>query len=341
MIMTEKDQVQKINPLIEKHRSNIPGMTFRLPSLGYFYDEGVLAEDVVDGEVVIYPMRLREELAMKSLDSIFQGRAVLDTVRYCVPQILKPEKIISEDIDYILTAIKKMTHGEHITYRMRCIPLEDKLQEAVDGFDDTTEELAKSEMDESSRKEDLQIDEQLEQRLEEFNQMLGDDEKDSDDDSEENVERGLCEFEIPLSHFLENSKPLNPELIEEKLTFDFQNFHIKSKPLTFEDLRIISTLKLKEVEDMDQDDYIDFATDFSNLNITKRILSVDGITDEKTIMEWVESLKLEDRSEILDKMIKGLEWGIDFTYVIECEKCNKTTTTDQSYLNPLYFFLMS
>lgn len=330
------------NPLIEKSRSAMPGTVFRLPSTGVFYeDTDILRDDVVDGEVLIYPMRLREELAMKAVDSIFQGTAVTDTIRYCCPQILQPGRLVSEDVDYLLTAIKKLTHGDFITYKTPCFDEErrKKHEKQIEKeINDDAESLAKKELDDSSRSEEYTIKDE-DDLIKEFNKEVN--EEGGEEPETEEIASGICEFQIPLDHFLNTCKPINPEKATEDMVFEFEKFLIRSKPLTFDDLKTISLMRLEEQEKMTSEEFVDFATNFSNQNLAKRILQVDDISDENIIYEWVESLTLDQRTKLYEKLADGVDWGIDFTYTIKCDKCGKTQETDQSYLNPLYFFLMS
>jgi len=348
--MEDVNTTQQHNPLIEKARSTMPGTTYRLPSRGVFYeDTNILRDDVDNGEVVVYQMRLREELAMKSTDAIFQGTAVTDTIRYCVPQVLDPMRLVSEDVDYLLTVIKKQSHGNTITYRDACFDEErlKKLQkQEQEKYKNAAEEMAKREMDDSSREDDYKINEDetdpeavIQKMYEAEQELNGQDGEESEGMIE--IDNGICEFEIPITHFLNTCKPVNPETVESNMVFEFENFLIRSKPLTFEDIKNISLLRLEDQENMSTGEFVEFATKFSNENISRRLARVDDIEDPEIIYEWVESLSLDQRTKLYDKLSEGMGWGIDFTYTIECPKCGKSKETDQSYLNPLYFFLTS
>jgi len=333
----------KQNPLIAKSRARIPGTVYRLPSLGKFYENtNILNEDVVDGEVLIYSMRLREELLMKALDAIFQGSAVTETISYCVPQINEPEKLVSEDVDYLLTVIKKLTHGNTITYKDICMKLE-----GTEEAEKLAERLAKRELDDSAREDSYKINEDFKERMESGEEFSIDEETAAqvDENSKEvkttEITDGLCEFFIPIDHFIQNCKPINPDNIGEKLTFTYKDFEIQCRPLTFEQFKQLSTLRLKDENLMSNDEFVNHLTDFSNANIAYRVLRVDDVTDPELIYEWIASLSLEERTDIYKEIEKGLDWGIDFEYEVECSKCGLKKKTDQSYLNPLYFFLTS
>lgn len=342
-MQTDNTNQNKIeNPLIAKNKSRIPGIVYRLPSLGKFYENtNILSDEVENGEVTVYPMRLRDELRMKAVDSIFQGTSVTETLSYCVPQVNEPKKLISEDVDYLLTVIKKITHGATISYKDVCFK---KSEDSEDKVSKIAEDLAKKELDDSVREESYRVNDTLKESLESgeaFN--MEEDEITYTEDGQEVVKKeitsDLCEFFIPLDYFIQNCKPLNPDTIQNKLTFMFKDFEVESRPLTFEQFKELSIMRLKDETKMNNDEFVDHITNFSNSNIAFRIKRVDEITDPEMIAEWVESLSLEERKEMFKKLEEGLDWGMNFEYEIECPKCGLKRKTDQSYLNPLYFFL--
>jgi len=340
------------NPLLEKRRRSLPGVTFRMPSRGEIYKPGVLSDDVKDGEVVVYPMRLREELKMKSLDSIFQGSAVSETISYSVPQVLLPEKLCPTDIDYLMTAIKKQTHGEEFTYKDVCMKIEHLVDRTT-----ILEDSVESEFEEMDRP--IRPDDSLDsigEKLKSFDKVGSGDVTDDEDGVEEKQEfdpvldnknnmgenSKFCQFIIPLSHFMNTAKELNPDEYEEKKRLTFRTFGVEIKQINFLDYKEISNLRLKDDPNkMGEEAYYEYINKFSNVNIARRIQSVDNIDDPVLIEEWVDSLSLEERTELFTEISKAFEWGIDFDYTLACETCGKTKDIDMSYINPLYFFLTS
>ncbi len=119
ILKTEKVKSDRINPLLKKIQ-RIPGETFKLPSRGIFYKNGELDEEVNDGEVVIFPMTGYDELLFKSPDALFQGTAIENVIKRCVPAIKKPLELSANDIDFILTCIRKVTYGENISIKFNC-----------------------------------------------------------------------------------------------------------------------------------------------------------------------------------------------------------------------------
>lgn len=125
--MSESQEIQSAdvpevpeNPLLVKLKKRVPGETFRLPSRGLFYTNGELDPEVDNGEVVVYPMNSTDELKMRNQDMLFQGTAITETIARCVPQILKPGKLIASDIDYLLTCLRKVSYGPLLPLKHKC-----------------------------------------------------------------------------------------------------------------------------------------------------------------------------------------------------------------------------
>lgn len=112
---------QRVNPLLRRIR--LPGESFTLPSRGLLYEPGnVLAHDVRDGELHVYPMTGIDELTMKSADKLFSGDAVREVFQRCIPQILVPGQLFAKDVDFLLTALRKVSYGPtiEVTYTHTC-----------------------------------------------------------------------------------------------------------------------------------------------------------------------------------------------------------------------------
>ena len=118
-VKEQLDQIKKENPLL-KRKNKFPGETFRLPSKGLLYYNGELDDEVKDGEVTIYPMTTLDEIYMKTPDMLFQGTAIDVVFKRCIPQIKKPLDLFSNDVDFLLTALRKVSYGNHILINHVC-----------------------------------------------------------------------------------------------------------------------------------------------------------------------------------------------------------------------------
>ena len=108
------------NPLMNNIK--LPGEIVRLPSLGLFYDNGELDENVQNGEVQVYPMSAFDEIAMRNIDHIINGTSITEVFSRCIPQILKPAELFGKDVDQLLLILRKITYGPNIevTYKHTC-----------------------------------------------------------------------------------------------------------------------------------------------------------------------------------------------------------------------------
>jgi len=103
------------NPLLAKVK--LPGRIFQLPSKGIFYDDGVLANHVKDAEIEVHPLSALAEMKLRSPDLIFSGRALREICLECIPDIIKPEALISKDVDAIFCFLKIVTYGSEMTIK--------------------------------------------------------------------------------------------------------------------------------------------------------------------------------------------------------------------------------
>lgn len=117
---TTQEAVVDVNPLLA--RVEMPGSTFQLPSRGLFYKDDELRDDVEMGEVHVRPMSAYDEILMKTPDQLYSGGAVDKVFRRCIPQILKPDELISKDVDFLLVCLRQVTYGNEmeVTYTHDC-----------------------------------------------------------------------------------------------------------------------------------------------------------------------------------------------------------------------------
>ena len=115
--MTEQTTGQNTsNPLQKYFRQ--PKLHVRLPSGGKYYPPGAL--DLPEsGEVAIYPLTAKDELLLKTPDSLMNGTATADVIKSCVPQIKQPWYMPSLDVDALIMAIRIATYGENMTITVK------------------------------------------------------------------------------------------------------------------------------------------------------------------------------------------------------------------------------
>lgn len=105
------------NPLKQYFRR--PSVYLRLPSNGKFY-----TSDTIDmpenGEIPVYPMTALDDITLKTPDALFNGIAIVDLIKSCVPNIKDPWKINNIDLDAILIAIRSASGESSLSLESTC-----------------------------------------------------------------------------------------------------------------------------------------------------------------------------------------------------------------------------
>lgn len=105
------------NPLKQYFRR--PALHLKLPSGGVGYAPGIINFPDT-GELPIYPMTAIDEITAKTPDALFNGSAVADLIKSCVPSIVDPWAVNSYDLDAILIAIKAASQGNDLEIDSQC-----------------------------------------------------------------------------------------------------------------------------------------------------------------------------------------------------------------------------
>lgn len=105
------------NPLRQYFRR--PAVHVKLPSGGLDYPEGVI-DMPPSGELPVYPMTAIDEITARTPDALYNGVAVTELIRSCVPNIKDPWQINSNDLDAILIAIKAAAGEENLDIESNC-----------------------------------------------------------------------------------------------------------------------------------------------------------------------------------------------------------------------------
>lgn len=105
------------NPLKQYFRR--PAITVKLPSQGKFYPPDSI-DMPVTGELPVYPMTAVDEITSKTPDALFNGSAIVEIIKSCVPNIKDPWQIPSIDIDPLMIAIRSATLGNDMEIESQC-----------------------------------------------------------------------------------------------------------------------------------------------------------------------------------------------------------------------------
>lgn len=99
----------RVNPLTSLMRQ--PKIYIKLPSQGKYWPEGSL-DISPNGEYAVYSMTARDEMLLKTPDSLLNGQATVDVIQNCIPAIKNAWDIPNIDLDVILVALRLATYGE-------------------------------------------------------------------------------------------------------------------------------------------------------------------------------------------------------------------------------------
>lgn len=111
------------NPLKQYFRR--PAVYIKLPSNGEGYPEGAV-DFPENGELPIYPMTSIDEITSRTPDALFNGTAVVELIRSCVPNIKDPWSITNVDLDPILIAIRAASFGTLMEIDTKCPSCEEE-----------------------------------------------------------------------------------------------------------------------------------------------------------------------------------------------------------------------
>lgn len=82
----------------------------KLPSGANYYDKSVV-ELNDDGEIGVMAMTGGDEIILKNPDALLNGSAMTTVIKSCVPSIKDPMKLLTNDVDVIMIAIRLATYG--------------------------------------------------------------------------------------------------------------------------------------------------------------------------------------------------------------------------------------
>jgi hypothetical protein len=75
------------NPLTQYFRQ--PAVYVKLPSGGKYYSEGAIVMPA-NQELPVYPMTAIDEITYRTPDALFNGNAVVNVIKSCIPNIVDP-----------------------------------------------------------------------------------------------------------------------------------------------------------------------------------------------------------------------------------------------------------
>lgn len=101
--------MENSNPLQKYYRQ--PSIYVSLPSKGAYYDENTFTPSE-SGEIPVYPMTAKDEIAFKTPDGLINGESTVRVIKSCVPNLKNPWNLVNYDLDTVLLAIRVASYGE-------------------------------------------------------------------------------------------------------------------------------------------------------------------------------------------------------------------------------------
>jgi len=105
------------NPLSKYFRQ--PAIYMKLPSGGRFWADNAL-ELPVNGEIPVYPMTARDEVSLRTPDSLMNGQGVVDVIQSCCPNVKGAWAMPSVDVDAVLIGIRIASYGNEMDLDTVC-----------------------------------------------------------------------------------------------------------------------------------------------------------------------------------------------------------------------------
>ena len=105
------------NPLKQYFRR--PAVYVRLPSNGKYYAPGVV-NIPENGELPVYPMTAIDDITLRTPDALFNGTAMAEVMKSCIPNIIDPWAINNIDLDAILIAIRSASGDSNLEIESTC-----------------------------------------------------------------------------------------------------------------------------------------------------------------------------------------------------------------------------
>ena len=110
------------NPLIESMREAevIDSVSIALPSLGRFYEEGVLNPDADPADIEVRAVGIMAEMHARDPFLLAAGKGIAALVLQICPAVVDPEALSEIDIEAILIASRVVSHGKDMVITHKC-----------------------------------------------------------------------------------------------------------------------------------------------------------------------------------------------------------------------------
>lgn len=136
-----------------------------------------------------------------------------------------------------------------------------------------------------------------------------------------------------IDEMINSMKMLDPTTVEQLYTLTLSNGQtVKLKPNRYQ--QVIDLIKMNEAKEI-------ITVEDQQVNLTKMLLgviqSVDGITDEAMIMDWIKRLPSPMVNKIAGRIEGVNAWGPDLKWTCKCKDCGEEFSVEIP-INPVSFF---
>lgn len=136
---------------------------------------------------------------------------------------------------------------------------------------------------------------------------------------------------VNVDEFLKKSKRIDPNTVSKNFHLTLSNGQIVHvEPISFESYVALMQASEADVEPAKLAQRLVFS-------VSQIIKSVDSVTDNAHIQEWLAHIPPMLMKQVTDSIEKTTEWGPDFMTTMKCKDCGLEAQV-QAPLNPLAFF---
>ena len=111
------EQQERQNPLKQYFRQF--KLYMKLPTGTTYYAPGVI-KFTDGGEVGVMAMTGKDELLLKNPDALLNGEAIVEIIKSCVPAVMDPKALLTNDVDALITAVRYATYNDKLETEIKC-----------------------------------------------------------------------------------------------------------------------------------------------------------------------------------------------------------------------------
>lgn len=322
------------NPLMQFARR--PELSIKLPSDGNWYEEGFI-NYTMTGEVEVYPMLPKDELMMLNPDALLSGQANVDLIKSCCPSISDPRKLLYNDVNVILLAIHRATHGSDLEMEAYC----PKCQEKITNVEKDVKVYNTNRKENEPEKNADEIISEMEKNGEIITHA-----QDYIFDIDSMLQQiGILEKEYVMNTPNGLKIYYGPNKLEDRAKLGLMRFNQEKIIKAYKDYTIEDSLTDSEENKMIkevQQCYLKI-TDIGNHMITNAILKIllpddTMITDKEMIYEFISNTPSTIVNELNNRIIEVNEIGIPKTLSYKCNCCGHEWEEHFYGFNQMDFF---